>query len=499
MLFNHPTFYAEDGAVWYADAYSFGWLRSLASPAGGYLNTLPRLVAALLLWAPFSVAPLMMNLTGLVLQALPVNVILLKRSNVWGPLPFRLLQAAVYLVLPNVEEVQVVLTNAQFHVALISFLFVVGQPPRSRIGRILYVLALALNGFTGPFCFAMLPIVAIVWFRRRDNWSKFALIIYGAAAAMQALELSIAAQSGRPTMFLGATAMRFIRIVSGQIYVGAILGRNVGPHLSRWPLLVIFVLGTALLLNCLRRCRIELRLFVAFSSILFGAALLRPFIELPNIPAWLTLSRDGGNRYWFFPLVAFAWCIVWSAFQQQQRLVRIAAICLLVFMIMGVIRDWRLPKYNPRQFPESAQRMQNAAEGELVVVPMFPAENWRVRLEKKGPVCRYPPMSGLDSDTAHVRVDRLLPLHGWVAAAEPIKRIDVVVDGKVVNSEHLTLNRPEIDRLWPFSANRQKGWAGQINVAALAPGEHRLSVYALQEHGCRAQVESFVFTKTATP
>ena len=37
-------FYAEDGRVWYQDAFEVG-ARSLLFPAGGYLNTLSRLIA----------------------------------------------------------------------------------------------------------------------------------------------------------------------------------------------------------------------------------------------------------------------------------------------------------------------------------------------------------------------------------------------------------------------------------------------------------------------
>ena len=57
-VLNNPQFYAEDGAVWYADAYNLGWLRALTIPDGGYLNSLQRLVAAISLLVPLRYAPL---------------------------------------------------------------------------------------------------------------------------------------------------------------------------------------------------------------------------------------------------------------------------------------------------------------------------------------------------------------------------------------------------------------------------------------------------------
>jgi len=45
-LFTHAQFYAEDGTIWFAQAYNLGWLHSLTLPQAGYLNTMPRLAAA---------------------------------------------------------------------------------------------------------------------------------------------------------------------------------------------------------------------------------------------------------------------------------------------------------------------------------------------------------------------------------------------------------------------------------------------------------------------
>ena len=80
----HPQFYGEDGVIWYAQAYNLGWLHALSLPEGGYLNTLPRLAAALALLVPFHAAPLVMNLLGIAIQTLPVNVFLLSAlRRIW--------------------------------------------------------------------------------------------------------------------------------------------------------------------------------------------------------------------------------------------------------------------------------------------------------------------------------------------------------------------------------------------------------------------------------
>ena len=50
----HPQFWAEDGAVWYADAWNRGWI-ALIQPHTGYLQTISRITAMIGSATPVSV------------------------------------------------------------------------------------------------------------------------------------------------------------------------------------------------------------------------------------------------------------------------------------------------------------------------------------------------------------------------------------------------------------------------------------------------------------
>lgn len=110
--FLHAQFSAEDGHVWFADAYNLGW-KALFRSQDGYYQTLPRVAAALALLFPISAAPLVLNLIGTVCQVLPVNVLLSSRCRTWGPLHVRAVLAFLYLALPNSSQLQVTVTEAQ--------------------------------------------------------------------------------------------------------------------------------------------------------------------------------------------------------------------------------------------------------------------------------------------------------------------------------------------------------------------------------------------------
>src|ERR1039457_6186574 len=69
----HSQFYAEDGHVWFADAYNLGWWPALFRTWTGYFLTLPRLAAALALLVPLLRAPLLLNIVAICIQALPAS------------------------------------------------------------------------------------------------------------------------------------------------------------------------------------------------------------------------------------------------------------------------------------------------------------------------------------------------------------------------------------------------------------------------------------------
>ena len=83
-LLTHAQFYAEDGTIWFAQAYNDGWLHSLTLPQAGYLNNMPRLAAGLALLVPLSGRRWLWSIAGLFAQALPVPILLSARSPQLG-------------------------------------------------------------------------------------------------------------------------------------------------------------------------------------------------------------------------------------------------------------------------------------------------------------------------------------------------------------------------------------------------------------------------------
>ena len=364
----HPQFFAEDGWVWYQQAYNLHWLRSLALPQAGYMQTLPRLFAGVAMLFPMQWAPLVMNFAGAVIQALPVSALLSRRCTPWGPLPVRMLMAVVYIAIPDAPEIHVVLTNAMWHLALLQALLAFSVPPLSWRGRVSDILLFAIGGVSGPFCILLLPAVFIFWWFRRQRWTLVVLALLFAGAFIQVL--SILHTVKRPGAPLGVTAVRLLRIIAGNIFIDSMVGSG-GPNL-RIPLLVFAAIaGLAILVWGWRSAPLAGRLFIVFTVIVLMAALRDPLLLPGDTPRWEVLANAMGIRYWFFPSLMFLWCAAWCASAGPSRLARVAGLGVLLLMTIGVVRKWTYPPWPNSQFSAEVEHFKSLKTGEHMIFSVY--------------------------------------------------------------------------------------------------------------------------------
>jgi hypothetical protein len=387
----HAQPYAEDGHVWYADAYNLGWWPALFHTWTGYFITLPRLAASLSLLVPFAWFPLTLNLIAISFQALPVNLLLSERSAAWGDPRFRCLLAAMYLILPNCGEVGNGITDANYLVGLSAFLLLVASPPKSAVGKVCDICILLVLGLSAVFCIFLFPIaVFLVWrnreFQDRKFWTRVQLGVITLSCAVQSYALLFLAPAARTHRAFGASPALFVRLLSGHVYLATLLGSNdVATRAGNGILIflsVVAILGSILVVFCLFQSSLAMKMFLLFSGMLFAASLIAP-VEWgrPDMPVWQVMAASPNHRYWFFPTLAFAWCLLWC-YRNSRRFLKIASGVLLLIMFIGVARDWHHRAFADVHFAESVKRFEAAPAGAVVVIPESP-NGWQMTLVKK--------------------------------------------------------------------------------------------------------------------
>ena len=377
----HPQFFAEDGWVWYQQAYNLQWFRPLGITQAGYLQMLPRLVAALTLLFPMLWAPLIMNIAGAAVQVLPVTALLSNRCAPWGPLPVRMLMAALYIVIPNAPEIHIVLTNAMWHLAVLQTLLAFSVAPRSWRGRISDIVLFSIGALTGPFCILLLPSIAAYYWIRRQSWTLVVLGIMSVGAITQIVSLAHSARSstGPP---LGVGPVPLLRIIAGSIFVDSMTGSG-GAYLRVWLLAIAAIGGVVILFWGWRSGPLAVRLYTTFAVFALVASLKDPLTP-GNTARWEVLAGRDGLRYWFLPSLMFLWAAAWCAWGGRNILMRYAGLAVLLLTTIGIVRKWPYAPLLPEShFGADVARFKNLKTGEHMLFQIFGPADRKMELIKK--------------------------------------------------------------------------------------------------------------------
>ena len=386
----HPEFWAEDGMIWYADAYTVGW-HSMFFPQNGYLQTLSRLVAVVAQAFPLLWAPGIFVAVALVIQTLTATFLVSGRmSSVWPSLRGRLLFALIYVALPNSFETHLNLTNTQWHLAILAFLVLVSRPTESRLGRAGDVMVLALSGLSGPFCILLLPIAIWQLCEDRGTVQLQRAAILAMTCLIQSAFLIETIRHARSTAPLGARGDGLARIFVVQVLLGGLLGVRVMSRLSHATLFnsggVMIAVAIAGLLACavaLKRGPPVLQKAALFGALVLAAALWRPQVDV-TLPQWSVMTNPGaGQRYYLLPILVWIGVALTHAADPNRALRHFGSVIILG-LCTGIAADWFYPELPPTDFTKKAGEFAFASPGTRMEFALRPP-GWAMTLTKQSP------------------------------------------------------------------------------------------------------------------
>lgn len=376
---TNPQFWAEDGMVWYAEAYNQGFWTPLFRPYGGYFQSFQRLAAATSLTVDLRTAPLVMNLLALLVQiTVPLFLLSGRMGDAVPGWLRRFVLALVVVLLPNAFEVHANITNSHVHLAFLALLVLLSGAAETLAWRVFDLTILLLSSASGPFCVLLAPIAFLAWWRSPQAWTGTRLLCVLAGTSVQTLCLLQLGSAMRAIgSEYGASVWNALAIVGGQIFVGGLTGTrgyamlHGGGWLGHaWLPVVIGGLGLVLLVRvALLTSSFALRALLFFAALHLGAALLSPII-VGDAPLWELLQVPGaGIRYYYFSILAFLACVLWSLVADPRLEMRsVAALLVLVLVLVGIPGERHLPPLVDLDFKRQARRFRRAPIGKSVVL-----------------------------------------------------------------------------------------------------------------------------------
>lgn len=119
-IFIQGRFWAEEGYIFYANAYNMNPLQALFVVFGGYINigASGATLVARYLYIPLEYAPYFTIYIGLFFQVIPIYLILTAKDKWLSPFYIRILATFLLLLVPESSEISLQTLHLQFHLTL---------------------------------------------------------------------------------------------------------------------------------------------------------------------------------------------------------------------------------------------------------------------------------------------------------------------------------------------------------------------------------------------
>jgi hypothetical protein len=368
--------WAEDGTVWYSEAYRDGALSALLRPQNGYFQTISRLVFGVSLLFPIEHVPLFANCVGLVVRAALVGFLLSRRFD-WIPWSARLALAIYYLLMPGIGEVHANITNTHWYLALYALMVVIARPAHSRADHFHDYGVFAIAGLSGPFILLLIPCLAVRVLSEAEHRSQAIRLLLFAAmlATIQLAAILMDSGDTRSAAPLGATPAVLLKILGSRVITEAFLPRG-SRDLAVDTMIVL--LAAVIVVLSIRAGGWRALSIALLGALQMAAAMASPMLSLHE-PQW-PLFMVGGDRYFVIPRLTFVACVLF-AFSQLGVEGRLRTV-LAIIAVLALLPSFRLAPVRGASFASEVILYRNANQGDVVTLRIAPPP-WTMTLIRR--------------------------------------------------------------------------------------------------------------------
>lgn len=346
-------FWAEEGRVFFENAWNLPWLDALLFPYAGYLN-LTANAAGLLArhLAPLWAAPYVSTGLALLIQCLPAIIILTSRAD-W--LRHRAVLAAALMLIatpPHSDEVWLNSICSQYHLTLAAAM-ILALKPRGGLEGVLHALLLLLATLSAPMSWLLAPLFVLRALLERCGPRTMQTLAVVAGVAIQLIWFYGPAPNREigidPALLGGIVLVKNIIIPLVPTPLDAKLIHLLAPKFSLgggplWPLAVVALLFLVLAWGALRHPRRAPLWFLLAGGIVATGAYAGSLGNKADL-----LGVLGGSRYPFGPQVLFGLTVLGLAMVLRGKARVCARVVVIWLLVVGLWGYWSPAGMGPVQ------------------------------------------------------------------------------------------------------------------------------------------------------
>ncbi|PYG50412.1 hypothetical protein DEU53_102376 [Pantoea sp. AG1095] len=380
--------WAEDGRVWMAGIYNDGFWASLFLPQNGYYQTISRITYGFSLLFGIENASLLANIIAILIRCMFVGFIISHRMN-FIDLKYRFIACFYFIIMPNVDEAFVNITNAHWYLSIYLIAVLIAPPPSSIKESIHDYIILIISGLSGPFVVFIAPCLIIKRIAERGGFvnaikgiNKFDLTM-AVCCIIQITAILTSPENSRSTAPLGDSFSNLVKIISYRIVAGTFLNNSIVANIPKHELLrsLLFIVLVLPILYFTFKGSWRFRTAALFPILMFGFALAKPMMSTTD-PQWpVFLGPDNGKRYFIVTNFAF-FCLVLYMADKVKILKNQLLFFIIAFTIICTTTDFRMKPFPDVGYNEDLKKFATLPHGEKMIIRINPP-GWTMELLKK--------------------------------------------------------------------------------------------------------------------
>jgi len=372
-LFINPRFWAEEGAVYFSEAFHTTWFDALLSGHQGHYSFFPNIITLIATKiVPLEYAPFVTTFAALVCQIFVVFIILYRLRSVLNPVQQLLLCVATIFVC-NTGEIWLNTITSQYYFCLAAFFIVISGYRMSSTSWVIFDrFVLVISGLTSIITIFLLPALFIRWYLERDRNILSLNLITLSTTLVQLFYMLFNDRVNR-VEFIGFYS--FVHEWVVQFILWPIFGHNPGKNITGTTFLILIgvIIVAFLFVTACKTKNIEQKLAIV------------SFFSVSVFSLIGSLRMHGGWRYAYAPAVILMTVFILNL---NVRVNKIIIGCSSIILIISFI-FW-IPSYRSKLSPwvvktdvvwsKEVAKWRESSNYPLKISPQWEGKKWSVRL-----------------------------------------------------------------------------------------------------------------------
>lgn len=379
--------WAEDGVVWMQTIHNNGFLSTIFEPQNGYYQTISKLVFGFGLTFGVENAALIANISAIAIRCFMVMFLLsnrFKNINIW----YRLALAIYFIMMPNIDEGYVNITNAHWYLSIYLMMVIVADKARSKLDATHDYLVLIIAALSGPFIvFIALSLIIKRIYERGGIWQAVKGInafdiIAAALTIVQVVAILSTSGANRTTAPLGASFAMLSDIINYRVVIGTFFDNVQSQMFAELTTINIisFIMIIALFIMLFVKGSKTFRVCLLFPVIMIGFSLARPMMA-NAAEQWPVFLIPGAGQRYFIVTNIFFFAFVLYVLNKLTHGKPITAIILTLILTPLYTSYFNIYPLKDVAYKQNIMKYYDLKPGESINILINPG--WQFTLIKK--------------------------------------------------------------------------------------------------------------------